>query len=339
MTEQQSLGPGSIVTAEAVLLDFQIAGLASRSLAYALDLTIQFFAVLALTLITPFLAGGGSAGLIVLLVGIVGVLIGYPVAMETLNGGRTVGRIAVGTRVVTIEGAPVRFRHALIRALLALVELLATFGSIAILFAVFSRRGQRLGDLTAGTMVIRERASQLHAAPVWFQTPFGMQQVVAALDTSSLPGHEYQLLRDFLRRRDDIHEPARTELAGELARIIRQYVPSAHELSAEQYLSAVSAATQKGQRPPPPSWTSTRASYPPPAGVGGSMSPVAEFLQPPAPPPPAPPPGAPPAPIPPPPAPPPPPPGAQAAPVPAPPAPPPPSSSADDADEGFAAPA
>jgi uncharacterized RDD family membrane protein YckC len=85
---------------------------------------------------------------------------GYPVGFETLWRGRTPGKAAMGLRVVTVEGAPVRFRHAATRAAIGLLELTGTAGAIAVIASLSSARGQRLGDLAAGTLVIRERRAR-----------------------------------------------------------------------------------------------------------------------------------------------------------------------------------
>lgn len=80
----------------------------------------------------------------------------FPMLIETLTKGRTLGKFVAGTRVVRDDGGPITFRHAFIRALLGVAELWITLGSVAILTAFFSRRSKRLGDLFAGTYVITE---------------------------------------------------------------------------------------------------------------------------------------------------------------------------------------
>ena len=93
------------------------------------------------------------------------VLWGYPTVMETLWRGRTIGKIALGLRVVTVEGAPVRFRHAAIRATLGLVDFLLTSGAGAVVSVLMTHRSQRLGDLVAGTVVLRERTGLRAPSP------------------------------------------------------------------------------------------------------------------------------------------------------------------------------
>jgi uncharacterized RDD family membrane protein YckC len=104
------------------------------------------------------------------------VLWGYPTAMETLWRGRSLGKAALGLRVVTIEGAPVRFRHAAIRATLGVVDFLLTAGGAAVISVLLTPRSQRLGDLVAGTVVLRERTGLRPPVAVEFPVPGGSRR-------------------------------------------------------------------------------------------------------------------------------------------------------------------
>ena len=112
-------------------------------------------------------------------------LLVYPVVCETIWNGKTVGKMLVGLRVVTVEGAPVRFRHAAIRSALGIVDFLIGAGSVAIVTALATRQSQRLGDLAAGTIVIRERQAGAYAQPILFEPPVGWGPYVAGLDISA----------------------------------------------------------------------------------------------------------------------------------------------------------
>src|SRR4051794_29693460 len=85
------------------------------------------------------------------------VLIGYPTILETLTRGRTLGKLAVGLRVVADDGGPERFRQALVRALAGFLEFWTLLGSPALLTSMLNSRGKRLGDLFAGTIVIQDK--------------------------------------------------------------------------------------------------------------------------------------------------------------------------------------
>lgn len=278
---------GAIVTPEAVRLDFQVAGLASRALSFALDFMLSCIALFVLIILVIAIAAGSSvAAIIVLLVGLITILVGYPVVLETRNNGRTVGRMATGTRVVTTEGSPVRFRHSTVRALLAIVELFATFGAIAVVVAIFSKRGQRLGDLTAGTMVIRERTSKLHAHPQWYAPPPGLETFVGTIDSSAVTGELYLALRDFLARAPELELESRNALAGKLAAATRPHVQSAvpPPMTDEAYVQCIAAAATNGPATASGYATSPAAAPPPPQFGTGVSSASRDFgTRPPAP--------------------------------------------------------
>lgn len=282
--------PSGIVTPEAVLLEFETAGVGSRTLAELLDVALQLVVLLAITIASTFLArvvggGGGTVAAILLIVLAFLVILGYPIAMESLWNGRTLGKAALGLRVVTIEGGPVRFRHAAIRGILGLFELWITFGSVAVLSVIFTRQNQRLGDLSAGTLVLRERAASATAATAMsFPAPFGYESYVKSIDTSSLTHDQYRVIRTFLMRVLDLTGNARSALAMKLANHtaleLRHSPPPG--VAPELFLVCVAAAYQVRHgavvptygppqgypMPPPPGYGQAPPGYPPPPPPG-----------------------------------------------------------------------
>jgi uncharacterized RDD family membrane protein YckC len=238
------------VTPEAVVLEFETAGLGSRTFAILIDLAIQGSVILVAALASAMLAGvGGFSTLatVVLVLVIALVLLGYPIAWETLWRGRTPGKAALGLRVVTKEGAPVQFRHAAVRGFLALVDLYASTGSVAVLSVLFSRDNQRLGDFAAGTVVLRERSGARAPAPVAFTPPAGLESFAATLDTAGLSTADYGAVRSFLVRAHTLPPDVRWALAHQVAetvvaRLGHRPPPS---LPAELYLVCVAAAHQR----------------------------------------------------------------------------------------------
>jgi hypothetical protein len=170
----------------------------------------------------------------------------YPALTETVWNGRTPGKMAMGLRVVTIEGAPVRFRHAAIRSALGLVDFLLGAGTLAILSALATRQSQRLGDLAAGTIVIRERQVQSESRPVAFSPPPGWEAYTGALDVSRLSGEGYVLVRSFLLRVHELDPAARRDRAASLAARVAATieVPLHAGTDPEGFLVAVAAAHQ-----------------------------------------------------------------------------------------------
>ncbi|MGZ4704253.1 MAG: RDD family protein, partial [Acidimicrobiales bacterium] len=244
--------PSGIVTPEAVLLEFDTAGVGSRTAAVLLDVLIQVSILGLLSLAAFFLAGavGGGAGtvaLIIMLVMVLVVIVGYPLAMESLWGGRTLGKAALGLRVVTVEGGPVRVRQSATRAIIGVFELWATFGSVAVLATILTRDNQRLGDLLAGTLVLRERAAMATAATAMsFPAPYGYADYVASIDVSVLTNDQYGVIRTFLMRVLDLTVEARGALAVKLANATAlqlHHTPPAN-LPPELFLVCVASAYQ-----------------------------------------------------------------------------------------------
>lgn len=246
----RGVGPAAegIVTPEAVLLEFAVAGLGSRSLAFLVDLGIR--AALLWVVFLGTAAGGVAFDETVLVVVSIAAafaaLLVYPALTETVWNGRTPGKMAMGLRVVTIEGAPVRFRHAAIRSALGLVDFLLGAGTLAILSALATRQSQRLGDLAAGTIVIRERQVRGDSQPVAFSPPPGWEAYTASLDASRLSGEGYVLVRSFLLRVHELDPAARRERAASLATRVAATmdVPWHPGTDPEAFLVAVAAAHQ-----------------------------------------------------------------------------------------------
>lgn len=240
--------PEGIVTPEAVLLEFAVAGLGSRSLAFLIDLGIR--GALLWAAFVAAAAGGialdETVAVVVSIAAGFSALLVYPALTETVWNGRTPGKMAVGLRVVTVEGAPVRFRHAAIRSALGLVDFLMGAGTLAILSALATRQSQRLGDLAAGTIVIRERQVRSDSQPVAFSPPPGWEAYTASLDVSRLRGDAYVLVRSFLLRVHELDPEARRERAGSLATRVAAVldVPWHPGTDPETFLVAVAAGHQ-----------------------------------------------------------------------------------------------
>ncbi|MCB1249749.1 MAG: RDD family protein [Acidimicrobiales bacterium] len=293
-----------VVTPEAVLLDFDTAGAGSRTLAEVIDVLLQIIvmilATVALGSAATALAGAEWVAIVFGLMLYLAILVGYPVAMETLWGGRTLGKAALGLRVVTVEGGPERFRHALIRAVIGLVEIWVFLGLPALLAVTFSKRNQRLGDMVAGTFVLRERDA-LKAGKVaqGFLPPPGYEAYAASIDTTVLSERAYQVVRTFLLRANGLTGSARQSLGINLANAVAgdlRHDPPAG-MPPELFLVCVVAAFQRrhgvfvapapsvlpmppgpGQMPPAPGWGGASApsvptawggpAQPPPSGPG-----------------------------------------------------------------------
>jgi len=216
-----------LVSGEAVELEVRVARLGSRALALILDIMLQVALLYALGigvgLAMIALGGAADAALAIALYTIVValVLIGYPTLSETLFGGRTLGKLAVGLRVVRIDGGPIRFRHAFARALVGValewpgLVLLPLTWALSLGTMLAQPQGRRIGDLAAGTLVIHDRAP---ATWGWVPAmPPPLAGWAALLDLTGLNDELALAVRHFLARNRDIKEPARSALGRSLA--------------------------------------------------------------------------------------------------------------------------
>jgi uncharacterized RDD family membrane protein YckC len=249
----QPIPGATLVSGEAVELDVRLARAGSRVVALLLDVAVQAailvillpLAVLGVQAAVPFSDAALVQG--VVLVGVILVLVGYPVIFETLSGGRTLGKLALGLRVVRDDGGPIRFRHALTRSLVAVaVEwpglVLPPFTWLASLTTMLAHpRGKRIGDLAAGTIVIHERTPAS-----WGWVP-GMPPALAGwastLDLTALGDDLALAVRHFLARGHALAEPERSRLgqalAAEVAAVTTPPAPSG--VPGWAYLAAVLA--------------------------------------------------------------------------------------------------
>jgi uncharacterized RDD family membrane protein YckC len=262
-----------LVTGEAVQLEMRLAKLASRGLALALDLLVQlallFAGVLVLSGTALFVddALATAIGLVFYVL----VILGYPVAFETFTRGRSLGKMAVGLRVVREDGGPERFRQAFVRGLLGVVEIWLTFGTVALIASLASAKGRRIGDYLAGTVVVHERVP-VRAAPVATMPP-QLAGWAQQLDLSRVPDDLALAARQFLARAPELSPQVREEMGTSLARALAAVTapPPPPGVPAWAFLSAVLAERRRREMVrlggPPPAyggWPGPQAPTPPP---------------------------------------------------------------------------
>ena len=220
---------GRFVSGEAVELDIRVALVGSRMLAFLIDLLVEVGLLIGLyvasVMLTLLLLASDLADL-ALLIGLItvsGVLafVIYPATLETLTGGRSLGKLAVGLRVVRDDSGPIRFRHSLVRVLVGFavdfpgLALPPVTWLVSLWTALANPYGKRLGDLAAGTIVIHDRAPTSWG---WSPpTPPHLLAWSATLDLSRLDDELALAVRGFLSRTRKIREPSRGELCQRLA--------------------------------------------------------------------------------------------------------------------------
>ncbi|KHO18093.1 RDD family protein [Mycolicibacterium setense] len=203
--------PAPVVTGDAVVLDVAIAQLPVRTLAALIDIVVIGIAyvvgvVLWSITLTQFDDALSAA---ILIIFTVLTLVGYPVVMETATRGRSLGKMALGLRVVAEDGGPERFRQALFRGLAGFVEIWMLTGGPAVICSLLSAKGRRLGDIFAGTVVISERGPKLNPIPVM---PPALAWWAASLELSGLGPEQAELARQFLARSAQLDPRIRHEM-------------------------------------------------------------------------------------------------------------------------------
>lgn len=235
-----------MVTPEAVVLDLPTAGVATRAFSRAIDLLIQAMLLGALLYVGAFTVTVGLSPVLVYLSVVMFVLLVWPIGMEILWRGRTVGKVCFGLRVIGADGSPAQPRQAVVRGLLALIDIYLSLGFLALISAMFSPVSQRLGDMAAATVVIREPRRARDPVPVVFYPPVGFEAYVSSLDVGNLEPDDFALVRSFLLRVSKLTKGARQREAIVLAEAvrlrIRHQLPAA--VDAETWLVCVASAYQ-----------------------------------------------------------------------------------------------
>jgi uncharacterized RDD family membrane protein YckC len=238
-----------IATPEGVELELVLAGLASRFMAEIVDAALILLIVLGLIAVAAI--AGGTAGLVILSVAVGGLLlisVCYHVAFEVLAAGRTPGKRMNGLRVVMDGGGPIGLRASAVRNLVWLLEGLPLFYVPAIVSILVTRRNQRLGDLAADTLVVREPAPPRRRRRRRGTTPAEPSALSPALrladwDVSAITQEELAAVRSFLARRDSFTPSARRGLARDLAaRLGAKVAGQPPGLSSETLLEGIAAA-------------------------------------------------------------------------------------------------
>jgi uncharacterized RDD family membrane protein YckC len=240
----------SFVSGDAVALDLRMARIGSRGLARLIDLFVQGGLILLFILIGTAIAvasgmDGAESGTLQVVMTVVAFL-GYPVIMQTVANGRTLGKLALGLRVVRDDGGPIHFRHALTRELVGVASewpgLLPPLTWFASLWCMLvSPRSKRIGDIAAGTLVIHERTPL-----VWGWVPIMPPHLAGwagALDLSGVSDDLALAIRQYLVRHRFLHQASRIRLGVELTtEVVARITPMPPGgITGRDFLSAVIA--------------------------------------------------------------------------------------------------
>ncbi len=229
-----------ILTGEGVLLDTRPAAFASRALGALIDIAVTVGAAILVVLVVGTLGSGFDySARIFTVVGMAVVMVVVPTTVETLSRGRSLGKLALGVRVVRDDGGPVSLRHALVRALVGVVEVWLTGGVVALITSMVHPQGKRLGDMLAGTYAARVRGARTVTTTV--SMPPYLASWADGADLARLPDGLALAVRQFLGRAARLHPASRVELGSRLTEQVQALVrpfppPGTHP---EDFLAAV----------------------------------------------------------------------------------------------------
>src|SRR6267378_5031095 len=226
-----SAGRLEVETPDHVVLRYDLAGAGNRGFAALLDFlvaaVIVFTALLLLGVGGALLGVAGALGeasffllggltLIVTLV----LIWAYFILLEWLWNGQTIGKRVFRLRVINEDGSPAQFTAVLIRNLLRLVDFLPAFYGLGVLVIVLSPKSQRLGDLAAGTYVVRAPRPKVDWFSLRTVTPLGAGLLA---ETRRMPGEAQRLVREFVARESQLAPTERARIAAIIAAKLRTY--------------------------------------------------------------------------------------------------------------------
>jgi len=236
----------TLTTPEQVEVSYELAGLGSRFLAGLVDTSLLALLIFALALVVGYLRArlaqdpfqGWIAWAIVASATLL-IYIGYFVLLEMAWQGQSVGKRMAGLRVISVTGAPLSFEQSAVRNILRIVDLLPVGYAAGLVSIMLTSRMQRLGDIAAGAMVVKERLSELpepaeaEAGPVPVpDLPPGVTDEVlrsVRVGARAISREELRTIRHFLERRFELAPDARYRVAGKLAGTIRRHFPGLPE--------------------------------------------------------------------------------------------------------------
>lgn len=214
-----------IRTPENVTFEFELASVGSRALAWFVDVLVMGALIAAASqLIQPFLPILGGFANAVLLVAVFVVQWWYATILEWRWGGQTVGKRLVGLRTLSEEGVRISFVQAVVRNLVRIVDLLPGLYFVGGASTLLDPHRRRLGDLAAGTIVVRERKAPAPSAVVPKSERYNtfVEDPAVVLACRRITAPERDVMVGLSLRREQLPLPVRRELFAQLAKHLEE---------------------------------------------------------------------------------------------------------------------
>ncbi|MEO6309641.1 MAG: RDD family protein [Leifsonia sp.] len=231
-----------LITGEAVALDVRPAGVILRGAGTLIDWAAYVLLYLLMMLLSAWLFADILDDALMKAIGIAGLVFAIlivPMLVETVSGGRSLGKLAVGARIVRDDGGAIGLRHSFVRALLGVLEIYLTFGGIAATAGLLNSKSKRLGDLLAGTYSQHERVPR--ATAVARELPAELALWAQTTDVGRLPDPLARRVSQFLRQAPALTPFARAKMSASLAAEVAPYVSAVPPGAAETFLLGVQA--------------------------------------------------------------------------------------------------
>lgn len=251
-----------IETPERVQLEFALASIGNRFLAVAIDHFIQYFSIFMIAWFFFTIAGFTSSDLAdaperimnevpkwtiaLMIIFLFLIFAGYFIVFEWLLNGQTPGKKLLRLRVIREDGRPLTLWEAVARNLLRICDAVPGFiipiYSIGLIVIFLSNRDQRVGDIFAGTVVVRERADEAPTFQETFSNPVSdvafsrvQKKAEVVANVSLLTEREVEVVENFLRRRWDLTERQRLWMAWRIALPLMYKLKPGYDLESFTY--------------------------------------------------------------------------------------------------------
>jgi uncharacterized RDD family membrane protein YckC len=234
-----------LISGEAVAIDLRPTGFVLRGAGLAIDWLVYFvggtllLVFVAYPILYAVVGKDSDAQKAVALAMSVVMLVVVPIVVELLSHGKSLGKLAVGARIVRDDGGAIGFRHAFIRAMVGVIEIYATFGGGAVIAALLNGRTKRLGDLLAGTYSQYERTSHI-VAPA-YGVPAEFLDWSKTADVGRMPDRLSRRISQFLAQASKLTPGTRVRVASDLATEASVWVYPVPAGDAELFLVAITA--------------------------------------------------------------------------------------------------
>ncbi|MCC6269955.1 MAG: RDD family protein [Microbacteriaceae bacterium] len=226
---------------EAVALDVRPTGFVLRAAGAAIDFIVYFglWIVIIVAVSAPVIVENISDAMMraIIVAALVFCIVVIPVTVELVTRGRSLGKLAVGARIVRDDGGAIGFRHAFTRALVGVLEVYMTLGGFAALVALLNPKAKRLGDLIAGTYSQNERTSR-YVPPV-YGVPLELVEWAKTADVAKMPDRTARRISQFLANAAGFTPQSRVAAALSLAQEAAPYVYPLPNADPELFLAAI----------------------------------------------------------------------------------------------------